>query len=544
MSLVGNLEDLGLGDILQIVNLSKKSGFLTLTCGQRQGTVSFTDGLVVQATSSLFQSSLGSLLLKHKFLKPEALELALAEQATLKQRTLGSILVSNGQIASEKIEAIIKAQVERIVYNFFGWLEGTFDFQLDESNFPSLTPLPFSDFTLENGLNPQWLVSEGRRLLAEGRLVAAETDIDLNVELAQSGGHVVQEARPHFAGESGPLFIIDDDDPTRSVLQKAFIRAGFEVEVFALISDLVNACADKCKIGRNPALLIDLIMPRLDGNGILGGLEVMEIIAEEYPTLPMILMTDHPNAEAEKKAKELGVTVVLRKPKKIEIREERGVEILKNLLFEVDRHLITRGYRPPQKTADFDIGRDLVDDFDRVDQREGPEKEGSPGLHLLKGMLQELVNPLLCGGVILLILRFASELLNRAVIFDVKGNELIGIGQFGLDETTKNADRMVRSLRLTIDSDSLFGRVLNQKCAFRGRLGQSASEIKLRNQLGGVVAPEVFVGPLVSGGKVVAVLYGDNLPELRSVGDIEAFEIFLSQAGMAMEKVLLERRDT
>ncbi|PLY11667.1 MAG: hypothetical protein C0624_01655 [Desulfuromonas sp.] len=32
MSLVGNLEDLGLGEILQIVSLSRKSGVLTLQC--------------------------------------------------------------------------------------------------------------------------------------------------------------------------------------------------------------------------------------------------------------------------------------------------------------------------------------------------------------------------------------------------------------------------------------------------------------------------------------------------------------------------------
>jgi hypothetical protein len=64
----------------------------------------------------------------------------------------------------------------------------------------------------------------------------------------------------------------------------------------------------------------------------------------------------------------------------------------------------------------------------------------------------------------------------------------------------------------------------------------------LREQLGGEDAGEIFLGPLVSEGKVVAILYGDNLPEKKVIGDVEAFEVFLSQAGMAMEKVLLERR--
>ncbi|HEX5773755.1 MAG TPA: hypothetical protein VFY07_05475, partial [Geomobilimonas sp.] len=64
----------------------------------------------------------------------------------------------------------------------------------------------------------------------------------------------------------------------------------------------------------------------------------------------------------------------------------------------------------------------------------------------------------------------------------------------------------------------------------------------LIERLGGEYPAEVFAGPIVSEGKVVAILYGDNLPEHKPVGDTDSLEIFLSQAGMAMEKVLLQRR--
>ncbi|NIQ09660.1 MAG: diguanylate cyclase, partial [candidate division Zixibacteria bacterium] len=53
---------------------------------------------------------------------------------------------------------------------------------------------------------------------------------------------------------------------------------------------------------------------------------------------------------------------------------------------------------------------------------------------------------------------------------------------------------------------------------------------------------DIFIGPIMSEGNVVAIIYGDNLPEQKPVGDTESFEIFLSQAGMAMERALLERR--
>ena len=61
-------------------------------------------------------------------------------------------------------------------------------------------------------------------------------------------------------------------------------------------------------------------------------------------------------------------------------------------------------------------------------------------------------------------------------------------------------------------------------------------------QLGGMVPAEVFAAPIISAGKVVAVLYGDNVPETSVIGDTTALEIFLAQAGIAMDRALLERK--
>ena len=49
MSLTGNLEDLPLLDILQIVSFSQKTGFLTIQTVEGDGAISFREGLVVNA---------------------------------------------------------------------------------------------------------------------------------------------------------------------------------------------------------------------------------------------------------------------------------------------------------------------------------------------------------------------------------------------------------------------------------------------------------------------------------------------------------------
>ncbi|MFK5925288.1 MAG: DUF4388 domain-containing protein [Desulfuromusa sp.] len=159
------------------------------------------------------------------------------------------------------------------------------------------------------------------------------------------------------------------------------------------------------------------------------------------------------------------------------------------------------------------------------------------GLDLLRGMLAELEHPELGGGIILLILRYASEIMNRAIVFDVRGNQLVGLGQFGLADLSEAADVIVRKMRLRVEPGSLFAQVLKEKVSVRSSLKNSVAEVNLKEFLN-EVPDEVFLGPLVSDGEVVALLYGDNYPASRPIRAASAFEVFLSQAGLAMEQAL------
>ncbi len=157
---------------------------------------------------------------------------------------------------------------------------------------------------------------------------------------------------------------------------------------------------------------------------------------------------------------------------------------------------------------------------------------------LLKGMLAELENPFAGGGIILLILRYASEIMQRAVMFDVRGRQLIGLGQFGLSGLSNAADEIVRKIRLTAEPESMFGQVLQQQKAVFGYLGSTQAERTLLEIIGGS-RQEVFLAPLVSDGRVVAMLYGDNGLAGGPIEYAHSFEVFLSQAGTAMEQALM-----
>lgn len=158
-------------------------------------------------------------------------------------------------------------------------------------------------------------------------------------------------------------------------------------------------------------------------------------------------------------------------------------------------------------------------------------------INLLRGMLAELQSHDLGGGIILLILRYASELMRRAVVLDVRGMRLVGLGQFGVSTSDGRADQLVRQLHLEAQGNSLFAKAIKERRMCRGALNDAACEQRLRILLG-QVPDDVLVAPLISGGRVVALLYGDGFHEFEMSLALDAFAVFLSQAGIAMEQLL------
>jgi hypothetical protein len=52
----------------------------------------------------------------------------------------------------------------------------------------------------------------------------------------------------------------------------------------------------------------------------------------------------------------------------------------------------------------------------------------------------------------------------------------------------------------------------------------------------------VLAIPLIVDGKIALIVYGDNLPNQKPIKGVDTLEIFMNQAGMALEKALLEKR--
>jgi CheY-like chemotaxis protein len=557
MSLVGNLEDLGLGEILQIVSLSRKSGVLYLHSRGREARIVFRSGQVIRASSSSFQQNLGEVLIQKGIIDLPTLKKSLAaQQEGGSKELLGSILIKQFGASADAIESVVREQIESVVYSLFAWAEGAFEFQLqDVVEATDNTEMNPVQFMLEQGLNPQFLAMEGSRIIDEQRhrgeldgsydefptaALASDDSEDLFFDIVHNEEASVSTPPIQEHKEKQKIVLVDDDITTREVLTVLLSEEGYEVSQLEKSEDALILVDTMTREGERPLVLLDLILPNMDGTGMLGGLELLDLLNNNFKEVPVLLLADYHNRDAERKIRSMGFALIM-KPPKSEIRDESRINDFKTKLFpELVRVMDGGG------AVDWNRKINLGDEI-RFEMGEEPSATSQPivqstGISLLRGMLDELNNPSLGGGIILLVLRFASEFMNRAVVLYVKKDEISGLGQFGIDDKDGLADTKIRELSIPRNAESLFSKVIDSQAPRKSTFDKSEWNNYFVEKVGGTVPFEFFVGPIVSEGKVVALLYGDNLPDQKPIGDTDSLEIFLSQAGIAMEKALLQRR--
>ena len=549
MSLVGNLEELGLGEILQIVNLSRKTGVLSLSSKGRDGSVFFRQGQVVRASSSTYHLSLGEVLIQKGIIDLAVLRKALVfQQENGFSHRLGVIFVKNFGVSQETIEEVVRDQIENVVFSLFAWAEGTFKFEVQNSvetvDGTKMDPL---QFMLDQGLNPQFLAMEGIRILDEKRHAAemefagvdsSDGEVDFVFDLADG---LNPPASSPLAVQQ-PIVIVDDDGPTLRAIADGLTENGFVVHAMTSSEDTLIKVDSLHRGGERPAVLIDLIMPKMDGSGVLGGIELLELLHNNFKDLQLMVMTDYHHAEAEKKIRGLGYPFI-NKPRRVEINTPAIMgSFLTRITDDIrgSSDIVASGEWQSQFNLGDELRIEMGEDDDMPRAVESPRQIG--GLSLLRGMLEELNNPDLQGGVLLLVLRFASEFVNRAIVFTIQDQVISGFGQFGITGGTISGNDRVRAIHFPQESGSMFDEPLRTGQPLTFSPIPTPVDSHLFEQLDGGIPAEVFVGPLISQSRVIGFLYGDNLPDKKLIGDVEPLVIFLAQAGISMEKSLLERQ--
>lgn len=654
MSLVGSLEDLGLGDILQIVSLSRKSGLLLLRSEQGDGRIVFRDGLVRAAFVKGEAEDLCGLLVPAGFARAEDVQQSVdvAREAGL---DLAEVLAERVGLAPERLNSLRRERVERCVLRMFTWHSGEFSFEvkdeLDERDVELALPV---------GVNAQYLSMEAARLgdefageaePAAGDAAAREIDFEsvapepdasaADDDLVFSGeaepvaadvapGSGASGAEPALPSSAVHDAIPESDEATSEYrVEPAWIEQAVDDEPSAIAAEAADA---------GPAPLVAALVDQIEGEpqAPSAAIPVVEA-AEPAPAAPDSAapqflasagsspaegIAAEPTPRAETPAAPRSASSLVAIDPELRILEwikttlagsferihifqksDAGIARIRQYLArgEVPLALISTSVRPDWLSGGRDLGELLrrlraqaprmalmvLHDPDAAlptgaqvadavlprpsrhvlaDRRYGAQigelaeklratLEGwgqepraaarAPAeVDAEAGALAELTGRLRRaaerGDVLGAVLDFAAERFSRVAMFMVRDEVAVGIAQRGLERAGGPDDERFRSVALPVTGPAWFRTVVETGRAHCAPAADAGDE-ELIGLLGGQRPEAAFVAPIEIGGRLVALLYADNLPGNAPMGESTSLGILLHAAGLALDRALLER---
>jgi tetratricopeptide (TPR) repeat protein len=131
VAIEGPLKELGIQDVLQLLELARKTGVLRVRSEGLgdEALIHFNRGAIVFATRRRSTRRLGQQLLRAGRLTQRELDRALDLQRQQPQRRLAEILLEMGSVPEEELGRQLRFQAEEAIYDIMAWEEGHFRFE-------------------------------------------------------------------------------------------------------------------------------------------------------------------------------------------------------------------------------------------------------------------------------------------------------------------------------------------------------------------------------------------------------------------------------
>lgn len=503
MALKGNLKDLALLEILQVVAFSKKTGVLQLEGAFGRGGVVFKDGLVYCAYS------------------PSTIDLLRSHSGTKNVEEDQAILVEQTQIALREL---------------VGLREGAFRFGLTPEPPKEINGLDVASIALEEGVNTQGLLLNLAKEMDDERQQTSESfelafEEDLPRSIPPGGPSSDLESIPESTQEptrSASVVVVDDEEMVTQIISTELRSQGYEVVTAGGPADGFSAVRSLVESGRKVVLVTDLRMPTTTGRSFFGGFELVTTLRRGGFQVPVLLMTEKLTPKVRSRAMKLGIQKA----------------VFKSALSKLD---------PTQYEADLRSFATVVGDrLGEIASGEPREEIETPApasdgrrsdrlLDFLTDMTEKLLNTTQPGEISRMVLSVASKYTERGILFLLKGDTARGVAGFGLTNNTKENSELPQKLIVNVHQVDLLAEVVQSRSARRSS-NVEALEPTMLASIGRAQSSECILIPLLNNREVLAILYADNSVTGKPLGKLRGLELFLTQAGMALENLTLHRK--
>lgn len=175
MALKGNLHDFSTTQLLNLINLARKTGTLTVSSSQ-VAQMAFRDGKLIYASMGENSNSLAAVLYKSGVLTAEQRRVIHERARGTGDKQLGHLLIQAGYVTQSDIIQSVRYHILDVVYKMFTWADGLFRFDADRIPPPDRITVPID---LES------VIMEGSRRMKEwNRLQEELPDLDVTLRFA------------------------------------------------------------------------------------------------------------------------------------------------------------------------------------------------------------------------------------------------------------------------------------------------------------------------------------------------------------------------
>jgi hypothetical protein len=177
MALQGNLRDFPFAQLLNLVNLARKTGMLEIIQKGETAHVYFRDGRLACALTTNEDSSLSAVLYQNQRISPNLYRAIKSKGGAIWDKELGLQLINAGFVSRETILNSLQQHNVAIIRRLFTWQEGVFRFIPNE-------PPPEDKIALNMELEN--LIMEGSRHIQEMELLMDELpNLDVSLKFTE-----------------------------------------------------------------------------------------------------------------------------------------------------------------------------------------------------------------------------------------------------------------------------------------------------------------------------------------------------------------------
>ena len=176
MALKGNLRDFSIVQLLNLINLARKTGTLWVSHNGDQANLSFRGGKLVHATVGDRKSELVVALRQTGLITDEQARTLISRAEGRSDKELGLLLMNAGYVSQADILESVRARVLDSIYPLFTWHDGSFRF---DSEAPRVDGAITVRIDLEN------VILQGTRRLEEWERLQGELpNLDVSLKFA------------------------------------------------------------------------------------------------------------------------------------------------------------------------------------------------------------------------------------------------------------------------------------------------------------------------------------------------------------------------